>query len=453
MEALVCDICGGKLIIGAGGIAVCNSCGMEHSVDRMKEKVQEIKGTVQIDNSHMVENYLKMAQSAKDVGNHSEAESYCNKIIEIEPTNYKAWMLKGVSAAWQSSLQKSRVDEGVAAFVKAINNAPDEERKDLVEEAKEQIKNLAIAMISLRADRFAKWPDKEEADGFMSDITSILKTVVAFLFQTGDAIPLSEIMTPVANYIDQSVVQAWRNVIWPDYNGDPNDSEDRPRKYEWENFIKRVGYCTSLEEKAISLCDVDDKEDIQRYKNLIFIHQAAIDSCSWTFRFNQWGEKRWYKDWMLTDEAKNSRRNLICNYKEKIKEIKENIEKKEKEEAKKRFDDYWFEHADEKTALETERATLQDKIVSLQNDISSILEDTEKKNIQERIDTLNMEKRSLGLFKVKEKKVVQEKIDAVNLELKKVDDRIDAAKKEIEKKIVPLQQRISEINIELTKAR
>lgn len=108
MAALVCDICGGKLIMGAGGIAVCDSCGMEYSTDRMKEKVQEIKGIVRVDNSHMIKNYLEMAQSAKDVDNNEEAEAYCNKVIEIEPTNYKAWMLKGKAAAWQSSTQKDR---------------------------------------------------------------------------------------------------------------------------------------------------------------------------------------------------------------------------------------------------------------------------------------------------------------------------------------------------------
>lgn len=62
MAALVCDICGGKLVMGSGGIAVCDSCGMEHSPDRMKEKVQEIKGTVQVDNSHMIDSWMKMGQ-------------------------------------------------------------------------------------------------------------------------------------------------------------------------------------------------------------------------------------------------------------------------------------------------------------------------------------------------------------------------------------------------------
>ncbi len=452
MAALVCDLCGGKLVMGAGGIAVCDSCGMEHSADRMKEKVQEIKGTVRVDNSHMVENYLEMAQNAKDSGNNAEAESYCNKIIEIEPTNYKAWMLKGESAAWQSSLQNSRVDEGVAAFVKAINNAPEEVKDELVEEAKGQIKNLSVAMISLRADRFAKWPDEEEANGFISDITSILSTVVTFLSQTGVLIPLSDIMAPIATRINQAVVKAWQEVIWPDYNGDPNDSDDRAGKYEWQNFIKRVGYCTSLVEKAISLCDEDDEDDIQRYENLIFIHQAAIDSCSWDYNFTDWG-KSWHKEWMLTDEAKNVRRGLIRDYEAKISAIKNAKEQKDKEAAQKRFDDYWVEHAEEKSNLKAERATIEEQISKLRTEISNIPGSAEKENIQARINALAEEKSSLGLFKGKEKKAVQEKIDAANRELKTVVDRMDSAKQQIENKIAPLAQRIKEIDNELTKAR
>ena len=463
MAALVCDLCGGKLIMGAGGIATCESCGMEHSADRMKEKVQEIKGTVRVDNSHMIENYLEMARTAKEAGNNAEAESYCNKVIEIEPTNYKAWMLKGEAAAWQSSLQNSRVDEGVTAFVKGINNAPEEEKEELIEDAKEQIKNLSLAMISLRADRFAKWPDEEESAGFISDLTSILSTVVTFLTQTGALIPLAEIMAPIATQINQSVVKAWQNVIWPDYNGDPNDSDDRAGKYEWQTFIKRVGYCTTLVEKAIDLCDEDDEDDIQRYENLIFMHKAAIDSCSWDYNFTDWG-KSWYKDWSLTDEAKRARRTLISQYEAKVREIKASIaakqaaEKAEKkriarEEAQKRFDAYWAEHAEEKASLETEQKDLNSKIAAFNKEIEAIPGKAEIDNVDERIKKLTEEKSALGLFKGKEKKALQEQIDQANTEKKGIQDRMDAAKKEIEAKISPLQNRVNTISNELTKAR
>ena len=452
MAALVCDLCGGKLVMGAGGIATCDSCGMEHSSDRMKEKIQEIKGVVRVDNTHMIDNYLEMANKAYRADNNSEAESYCNKIIEIDPTNAQAWMLKGKAAAWQSTLQNSRVSEGVTAFVKAINNAPEDEKENYVDEAKDQIKSLAVAMIQLRANRFAKWPDEEEANGFIADITSILSTVVSFLKQTGVLISISEIMAPVAVKINASVVKAWQDVIWPDYNGDPNDSNDRANKYEWQKFIKRVGYCTSLIEKAIGLCDEDDEDDIQRYENLIFMHKAAIDSCAWDYNITSYG-RSWYKNWELTDEAKSYRRDRIREFEDKIRIAKTTAERKKKEAAQKRFNDYWAEHADDKIALEAERRELEAQVAELKAKINNIPGTAEKANIQQRIEALTAEKNSLGLFKGKEKKALQEKIDAANIGLKRVSDRIDAVKMEIEKKIEPLQRRINDINTELTKAR
>ena len=161
MAALVCDLCGGKLIMGAGGVATCDSCGMEHSAGRMKEKVQEVKGVVQTDSSHLVTNYLDMAINAIDAGNNAEAESYCNKIIEVDPTNYRAWMLKGEAAAWQSTLANPRISEGVNAFAKGVKYAPEEEKESVEEKAKDQIQSLCIAMVKLQAERFSKWPDEE----------------------------------------------------------------------------------------------------------------------------------------------------------------------------------------------------------------------------------------------------------------------------------------------------
>lgn len=463
MAALVCDICGGKLIMGAGGIAVCDSCGMEYSTDRMKEKVQEIKGIVRVDNSHMIKNYLEMAQSAKDVDNNEEAEAYCNKVIEIEPTNYKAWMLKGKAAAWQSSTQNCRVDEGVAAFIKAINYAPDDAKDALIEEAKEQIKNLSIVMITLRANRFAKWPDSEETSEFISDIEFILNTTATFASQTGAIIPVAELMVQIAIEINQSVVKAWQNVIWPEYGGDLNSLSDRPGKCEWQTFIERAGYCIELLEKAIDLCDEDDEEDINCYENLIFIHKAAIDSCSWDYNIFSWG-KSWYKGWCLSNEAKDARRELIREYEGKIAEIKKakvareaveraEQERIEKEEAQKRFVAYWAEHAAEKASLEAEAQSLTEQITALEKEIENIPDAIEKTNIQDRINALIAEKSALGLFKGKEKKAIQEKIDAENVELKAVSDKVEFAKQEIEQKIEPLRVRWSEITSELTMAR
>ena len=329
MATLACDLCGGKLIMGAGGIATCDSCGMEHSSDRMKEKVREIKGAVkvEVDNSHFIDNYMEMAQTAYSANNQSEAESYCNKIIEIDPTNYKAWLLKGKAAGWQSTLQNPRFLASVSAFAKSIQNAPEEEKEEIIEDTKSEIKKLSRALISLRAERFAKWPDEEEANGFLSDIISIMDAMHQFITQAVVIIPLAEMMGPIAADIDEAVLQAWKDTILPDYRGD----ENRPGQYEWKQFIARIGHCTSLLGKAVDLCDEDAEDDITRYENLIFFHKQAIDSCSWDYEYIG-SSKTWHREWSLSADAIATRRNLIAEYEDKIEKIKKNIAEKKREE-------------------------------------------------------------------------------------------------------------------------
>lgn len=50
MDKLCCDICGGILTMQPGGrTVICDSCGMQYGVERLREKVQEIKGAVSVE--------------------------------------------------------------------------------------------------------------------------------------------------------------------------------------------------------------------------------------------------------------------------------------------------------------------------------------------------------------------------------------------------------------------
>ena len=161
----------------------------------------------------------------------------------------------------------------------------------------------------------------------------------------------------------------------------------------------------------------------------------------------------WIRNLSKDEAPKNICRGKIREYEAKIAAIQDAKEKKEKAAAQKRMDDYWAEHSDEKNALEAERESLESQISTLRTEISRIPGNAEKESIQERINALTAEMNSLRIFKGKEKKAIQEKIDAATLELKKVVDRMDAATQEIEEQIHPLQERLDEINAELTKAR
>ena len=477
MAALVCDLCGGKLIMGAGGIAICDSCGMEHSPDRMREKVQEIKGVVRVDNTHMVGNYLEMANSAYDADNNKEAETYCNKVIEIDPLNYKAWMLKGKAAGWQSTLQNSRIPESVAAFAKAIRNAPEDEKDEIIEEVKRQIKNLLLAMMSLQLERFDEWPDEEETAAIVKLMAEILNTVISFASQTGLMLSINEITGPIVEKIDESITHTFVFKISEDYK---NDRYPYPDRDDWEKYLNRINYCITIVEKTIALCSNDDVDDIRRYKNLIYFENKAIESCSYNSKYLNYDPYRngsasvrryeevvrknghipdaansryWFVEYVMSDSGKAARKRRIAEFEAKIRAIEAKIQQDKKEAARKRFDEYWEEHAEEKKKLESEKNVLENQIRALKVQLDEIPGLTEKANIEQRIKLWTAEKDSLGLFKGKEKKILQEKIDDANKALQNVSSNIDSAKKEIDSKIAVVQQRINAINSELCKER
>ena len=470
MAVLVCDLCGGKIVMGSGGTGVCSNCGMEYSTERLREKLSEGGATVaapaaapQADNSKMIENYLKMAENALSAGNNEEAESYCNKIIEIDVTNYRAWLIKGQAAGWQSTLRNPRLLESVSAFAKAIENAPEDEKEAVKEEAVDQITRLTNAMLSLRTDNFAENPCEENKNAIVSDLKEMTHILKQFFEVTGIFIDPTPAFDRVPTNINNAAVDAFDNVILPEYKGDPNDPDDRANKYEWQRFIEKTDYCIGLLGVAIAISK-DDKTKITCYKNAAHYQQMAIDSCSWKRDYSSYGGSYWNKEWSLSDSAKQLRRNKIAEYnaeiarlenakKEEERAEEEAKRKAEEEEAKKRFEEYWAEHAEEKKTLEEEAASLKAQVNELKNELENVPEKAEKEEASKQLRSLLVKRESLGIFKIKEKKAVQEEIDTASAKVKTLEEKVNAAQKAIREKIDSLNKRINEINDELTKAR
>lgn len=127
MAALTCDICGGKLIMDASGeFAVCESCGMQHSKERVKTKAQEITGVVQIDHSNMFENYCTMANQYFETGELHKADEYCAKALEIDPKSCEMWLLKGNIASKKGNSSTSLS----TAYINAISYSMNDEEKN-----------------------------------------------------------------------------------------------------------------------------------------------------------------------------------------------------------------------------------------------------------------------------------------------------------------------------------
>lgn len=120
---------------------------------------------------------------------------------------------------------------------------------------------------------------------------------------------------------------------------------------------------------------------------------------------------------------------------------------------KKKNDEYWFVHADEKAALDSEKASHEGQIADLNKQIAALAEVVAVTEIENQIAAKTKEKDSLGLFKGKEKKALQAQIDELNTRLSDAKKAKETAVIPFNESIAKLQSRIKEIDTELTKDR
>lgn len=470
MKQLTCEMCGSTDLIKQDGVFVCQTCGCKYSIEEarkmMVEGTVEVTGTVKVDNSAAIENYLDMARNALDASNNKEADDYCNRIIEMDVTNWEAWFIKGKAVGWQSTLGNIRIAETINAFSKALENCPEENKEQLGEDCKAELKNLQSALLSVRVKNFKTHPNENDIAGLRSDVNTILTTTVNFLLKAKIMIDaLGNVQ--YARIINNGICDAWQ-VVYKDYMGD----EYHPSDYDLTRFISEGDYLIEALKLALVLCgDKDDDEElnklkIQIYENMVHMQGEVKNSQSYEVSFDG-GFKHYNKSKSLTAQAKANRQREIDEWNDKITYIKTTGERKAKEAADQRRKEYWEIHKEEKNRLEVEQKKLQSEKDNIVSQIAEL--DEQKENvpamkqlsaIQSRIDELTAEKKALGIFKAKEKKAIQGKIDEVEAEATAARKMLASQQSEIEETIVPLRghlsdidDRISQITLEFEKDR
>ena len=461
MAALVCDICGGKLIMGSGGIAVCDSCGMEHSQDRMKEKIQEIKGVVQVDNSHMVDNWMKMGTSAAQAGNHKEAYDYFTKVIEVDPQNWRAIFEKGKAGAWQSNLANLRTAEIYQGITMALDII---KGLDMSEEEVAQIKNeFAVALFNINnAITDLMWQnlfdlDDKYFDAHWDQMWNTRQQYITNVDQLEDALSL---IADLDDELSKSNVIEFKKRMCSDLR----------------NACSSVQYWTDYSKTSLGYLGFEPTEK-EEYLNKYWKLVDEIREVEPNFGTDEWS----YPD--PFGPGLNSSKD-ICNYWKGLETEKK--ARRERELAQKRFNDYWESHSEEKkqyesrlSAIGDEIAEIKQKTLPFENNIKEfeaeksdeVPAEAEVATIQKNINELVKQKKDLGLFQGKEKKALQEQIDAQTVNLrnaentvryqkeaqrKSADEKISAARAEMKPytdKISELERERAIVSTELTKAR
>lgn len=315
MNQLKCEMCGSTDLIKDGGVFVCQNCGCKYSVEEarkmMVEGVVEVVGTVKVDDTHKIENYFSLAERALGADNEAEAEDYCNRILEIDPDNYKAWLMKGKAVGWQSTLGRPRIQEAIRYFSHALQAVPEGiDVEDIREQVGTEATTLCIAMIKAACQNYANNGSVESATSLNKYLMEARDCLMKLLLEC-EVDDLSSFTKPVATAINNACVNAWKEHIHRDYS-----SEDHPTKYDFDRYLAQGDAVLLLLEFAIGLNDEDDSDDAIRYKSMIAIQRNLINAHS-----DKLTEYGWKTEYMLTDNAKNFRKAEINKWHAAIRKI------------------------------------------------------------------------------------------------------------------------------------
>lgn len=377
----------------------------------------------------LITNYAQLALNAAKAGNYEQSEMYCNKIIELDGTKAAAWALKATAVGWQSTMSNIRIDEMILCYNKALQYTPDESSKRTIRnQAVDDLKNTTEALFKLQADRFARWPDAEEALGFKTYYLRILNSTKNFLLNIG-SVELDDIVNPAALQVSRGATAAYSKT-WSDYS---TDNEGHPGDYAFKLFLERCGYIDDVLQTCVLMFGKDYANVITMYDNMITIHNACINAKSYqgTYVGDLVG---WYYQPNLTlnESAISQRRRIISDLNSKKSEAQRKLNNEKAEAQRKRNDDYWSKNASLKTNLQNEKRQLDSEISSLNQKLRDVDNLKEIVDMKDELETLKLERQALGALKFKEKKekdaqiatleeklnsIVKEKKDAINRQL------------------------------------
>ena len=402
MKRLTCEMCGSTDLLKQDGVFVCQSCGCKYSVEEARKMIVEgtveVAGTVKVDDTSKIQNYLDLSQNAYDSGNGQSAFDYANKALEIAPQNSRAWIAKMKAIEYIGTLGELKLMEVVEAGKNAVAFAEEASKKEIEFEvySYEAMRSLELLMLAMNK---------------MADTEDIKKTFKRFCLI--------------------SILSASKNTLEVD--------------------SKIVNIYDNVANEALAMIKLMPDEVLADYPEITKIvgecaKQYQYETDALIERFKIYGAE-------LQESAKTIRKNNKAAIEDKAKAAKKiALERKAKEQTERNLK-YWEDHHAEKLAFEAEKAELTEEIDRLTKELEKLPENNTIKQFENQIAVLKKEKDALGLFKGKEKKALQEQIASLNARLMAANTAKSNAVEPIRVEIDELSKRIREIDAELTKDR
>ena len=335
---------------------------------------------IEIDKNDLINKYLSLAEKAEKEYNYEEVEKYSDLILQLNPENIEGWILKGISAGWQSTLKKNRFSEVLACFTNALQYANDIYSEEIIIT---EVKDILKAIIKLYIDNFAQSPEKELKKELKDAISDIYFILGLFIEKNNLMIGITDIKQFISLEINKAVVYA-NDIMIADFGPEKRNMSD----YALEKLIERTDACTELLEYAL-INENDDYYNFQIYQNLIFLQDRVINLHAYQYNPVISG---YVKSGSLDEGSKIERMIKINEWKRKAKEIDpDEREKREEEKVKReRFKKYWEENTEKKQNLERELVVLQERLKSARKGFFGMMS-KEQKKINSQIEEIKRE--------------------------------------------------------------
>jgi len=397
--------------------AKCPQCGGDLQLDNQMETgfcmhcgskiiVQEAVRKVRIDNSQMIETWMKMGNSAAEAGNHKEAYDYFTKVVENNPNNWQATFLKGKAAGWQSTYGNPRFTEffqGIGDAQKIIIklNLSDKEVAETNIEFASATYHLTLAY-SQMVDGILK----KKIFAYVSDLEIIKGCYEAYI----NCLNYLEIGLGLVNGNDDEKAKKYKLAFMQSlYNVCIILCKCWPYQLSSHGDIYYWGYPLQQKQKFITLFDKVGSE----------IRKLEPDFGNGNFIDRLEPPQKYDSDSNIdVRDSANKRLQEKVDRESKIKEAEDQKKK------------YWEEHPEEYKAHLEEEKRKKDEIEEKKSRAKKELSEKviQEEEIKKNIDELKKEREKLGIFAGRQKKVIDNKVIALEQEIRKLKDRIEVLK-------------------------
>ena len=171
-----CPSCGGELNVQKGSDFIfCNYCGSKFAMPQ------------NFNNKPDISNYLKLGDNAVAVGSYEEAIGFYNKVLEVEPNDYKALIGKAYAYFFTSNLAHPKLFEMESMFEEAYKKTPKEHKESAINEIKSYTLSACQSLFDMAKSHYHEFIGRGDSynarvfDDFHHIANMVLVTIDAVL--------------------------------------------------------------------------------------------------------------------------------------------------------------------------------------------------------------------------------------------------------------------------------